>query len=374
MNDASVTRAAHCKFTARSAGRRDAPARRSLNGSLPGGRWLARSLLGTLAALSPTAVAADTEIQASLIFGRNQGEQIFETGTRTPDITGFAGGSRLTYPRNHNYAGLGLAFIRSPVEAHLRFTTTGYYIDPGGSRNEDFTLDQTSTQSSNGFDTGQWRFRDSAYTIAGNQNFADARARTSLSRYDAEALIRVFPFQLFRAPGERENAGLYLGGALRYSYAKYYVYDAIQYIRTTNGLFLGPIGIGNSLADAVLEFPVGAGYRYTSGAFSYDALFMINSGYNRSRDHHIQRAINFRIRQGAGDGFFLRLGVDYRINRDYAIAARFFGRRYYSRGFIETDGGLGQEALLVALSGKQQVWLNTKEAGVEFEIIRTLVR
>lgn len=317
---------------------------------------------------------ADTEIQASLIFGRNEGEQIFETGSRNPDITGFAGGSRLTYPRNHNFAGLGLAFIRSPVEIHLRGTTTGYYIDPGGSRNEDFTLPRNSTERRNGLDTGQWSFRDSAYTIAGNQNFADARARTSLSRYDLEALVRVFPFQIFRPAAARENTGLYLGGALRYSYAKYYVYDAIQYIRTTSGPFLGPIGIGNSLTDSVFEFPLGVGFRYKSGNISYDGLFMINSGYNRSKDHHIQRALNFRIRQGGGDGFLLRLGIKYRINQDYAVATRFFGRRYYSRGFIETDGGLGQEALLVGLSGKQQVWLSTKEAGVEFEISRTLTR
>ncbi|MEQ9363395.1 MAG: putative porin [Leptospirales bacterium] len=323
---------------------------------------------------APGQARADTEIQASLIFGRNEGEQIFETGSRTPDITGFAGGSRLTYPRNHNFAGLGLALIRSPVEVHLRATTTGWYIDPGGARNEDFTLPPNSTESRSGFDTGDWKFGDSAYTIAGNQNFADARARASLSRYDLEALVRAFPFQLFRPVGARENTGPYLGGALRYSYAKYYVYDAIQYVRTTNGPFLGPIGIGNSLADSVLEFPLGAGYRYRSGDFTYDALFMINSGYNRSRDHHIQRAVNFQIRQGAGDGFFLRLGVDYRIDRDHSITARFFGRRYYSRGFIRTDGGLGQEALLVALAGKQQVWLNTKEAGVEFEITRTLLR
>lgn len=329
-------------------------------------------LIGQL--IAPQQLHAETEIQASLIFGRNQGEQIFETGSRTPDITGFAGGSRLTYPRNHNFAGLGLAFIRSPVELHLRGTTTGWYIDPGGARNEDFTLPSNSTETRNGFDTGKWRFRDSAYTIAGNQNFADARARTSLSRYDLEVLVRVFPFQMFLPVSARENSGFYLGGAVRYSYAKYYVYDAIQYIRTTTGPFLGPIGIGNSLADAVLEFPVGAGYRYRHGDFTYDALFMLNSGYNRSRDHHIQRAINFRIRQGAGDGFLLRLGVDYSLNRDYKIAARFFGRRYYSRGFIETDGGLGQEALLVGLSGKQQVWLSTKEAGLEFEIIRTIAR
>ena len=322
----------------------------------------------------PTALAAQTEIQASLIFWRNEGEQIFETGSRTPDLTGFAGGSRLTYPRNHYFAGLGLAFLRSPVEVHLRGTTTGYYIDPGGARNEDFTLPQNSTIRSNGFRTDRWAFRDSAYTIAGNQNFADARARTALSRYDLEALLRIFPADIFRPAVERENTGFYLAGALRYSYAKYYVYDAVQYIRTNSQTFLGPIGVGNSFTDAVLEFPLGPGYRIRTGDFTFDGMVLVNSGYNRSKDHHIQRALNFRLNRGAGDGLLYRLGVDYRLNSDYAIAARFFGRRYYSQGYMRIDGGLGQEALLVGFSGKQQVWLSTKEAGLELEFIHTLSR
>ncbi len=328
--------------------------------------------------IASSELLANTEIQASLIMGRNGGEQIFETGSRTPDLTGFAGGSRLTYPRNHNFGGLGLALIRSPIEVHLRGTTTGYAIDPGGARNEDFVLPSNSQERSNGFDTGNFQFRDSAYIYSGNRNFADARARSTLSRYDLEALLRVFPFDVASRlnGGSRSSAnqGLYVATALRYSYSKYRVYDAIQFARTTRGPFLGPIGIGNSLADSVLETPLGLGYRIQSGRVDYDLLFMINSGYNRSRDHHVQRALNFRVEQASGDGFLLRLGAKYWLTEEYAIAARWYGRRYYARGFLTTDGGLGQEALLVGLSGRQQVWLSTKEAGIEFEITRVLSR
>ena len=65
------------------------------------------------------------------------------------------------------------------------------------------------------------------------------------------------------------------------------------------------------------------------------------------------------------------MGGEYRLTENLRLAARFFGRRYYSQGYMTVDGGLGAEAVLISFAGRQQIWLSTKEAGVEFELIRS---
>ena len=106
---------------------------------------LLRAALFLYAVLAPAGLSAETELELGLLGGRNEGEQIFSTGSKTPDLLGFAGGSRLTYPRNFNYGGFFANLRFAPLEANLRFSTTGWYVGTGTARNEDFTLNQRST-------------------------------------------------------------------------------------------------------------------------------------------------------------------------------------------------------------------------------------
>jgi len=329
------------------------------------------ALLATLVAIAAVPV---TELRAEqrvgLLLGRNGGDLVFETGSKQRDLIGFAGGSRLTYPRDFNYAGLGYFYGGDGVELRARVQTTGWQINPGTSTNEDFTLNQRSSIRRNGFDTGNWSFRDSAYVIGGSRNFAVAQGRTSLIDHQMEALLRFYPSAYNNASDQ--NAGFFLETGLRYSYNKQYVYDAVQWISTRSFFFYGPIGRGNSLSNVIWEIPVGAGYRWEQDRWAFDASFMIISGWSYGRDFHFQRNITFEIERASGDGFLYRIGPEYRWNDDYLLRMSLYGHRYYSRGLLRPRGGLGQEALFIAFSGKQTVWLSTKQAGVEFSLERRL--
>lgn len=318
------------------------------------------------------------ELRAGLLYGRNEGKHVLETGSRTPDALGFAGGSRLTYPRNFDYYGLSLDFSRSLVDAGFRYRTTLRYVDTGTTYNEDFVLPSNSGQQENGFDTSQWAFRDSAEIFSGNRNFALSYARTDMLHYDLETSLKFYIsplvqfFDTGRLPRSDADEGLYLATSLRYAYFKFYAYEAVQWIGTRDFVLFGPIGIGNSFANAVLEFPVGPGYRFAAGDFRFDASLLLVSGYNYARDHHVQRGINFIVEYTGGEGFQLNLGAEYRWNEDYDLSLRFYGHRYYSRGHLQAEGGYGSELLVVALSGSQPVWINTKEAGLEIAVRRRI--
>ncbi len=327
-----------------------------------------------------SAVLADAvDVRAGLIYGRNEGKHVLETGSRTPDASGFAGGSRLTYPRNFDYYGLRLDFSRSLIDAGFSYRTTFRYVDTGTTYNEDFVLPlSNSSQHENGFDTSKWAFRDSAEIFSGNRNFALSYARTDMQHYDLEASLKLYVsplvqlWQTGRLPRSDADDGLYLGASLRYAYFKFNTYDAVQWIGTGSLLLYGPIGLGNSFANSVLEFPVGPGYRFRTGKFRFDANLLLVSGYNYARDHHVQRGINFIVEYGGGEGFLLNLGAEYHLNEDYDISLRFYGHRYYSRGQLQAEGGYASEALVVALAGSQAVWINTKEAGLEFAVRRRI--
>jgi hypothetical protein len=175
--------------------------------------------IGVLAACA-LAVASQSlaaETRAGAYVGANAGEQIFETGSRQPDLRGFAGGSRLTYPRNFNFFGAYLLFLEGPLEFRAALGGTGWYVESGEARNEDFTLNERSTVRSNGFDESNWSFRDSAYVITGSRNFADAKGRSSLIDWRSDLLARFFPF----APRATVRAeGLFFELGVSYWYNK----------------------------------------------------------------------------------------------------------------------------------------------------------
>lgn len=68
------------------------------------------------------------------------------------------------------------------------------------------------------------------------------------------------------------GSGLFLSAGLRYSYSKYIVYDVMQFV-ASRPIFYGPIGSGLSYTNSFTEFPIGAGYIYSFGAFKIEPSF-----------------------------------------------------------------------------------------------------
>ncbi len=332
-----------------------------------GSGWLAAALLVCAFASATQSASAETRVGA--FAGANAGEQIFETGSRQPDLRGFAGGSRLTYPRNFNFFGAYLLFLEGPLEFRAALGSTGWYVESGEARNEDFTLNERSTVRRNGFDESNWSFRDSAYVITGSRNFADAKGRSSLIDWRSDFLMRFFPF----APRTIERAeGLFLELGINYWYNKQYVYDATQFIGSGSTILLAPIGQGNSLSNVIWEVPIGGGYRAVAGDWTFDVAFAVINGYNYGRDFHFQRNITFEIKHGYGSGFYLRSGAEYRLSEATSLRLNLWTRRYYSEGLLHSRGGLGEEALLVTFSGSQRMWLSSKESSFDVSIERRL--
>ncbi len=262
-----------------------------------------------------------------------------------------------------------MLFLEGPLEFRAALGGTGWYVESGEARNEDFTLNERSTVRRNGFDESNWSFRDSAYVISGSRNFADAKGRSSLIDWRSDLLVRFFPF----APRATTRAeGWFLELGLSYWYNKQYVYDATQFIGSGATLLIAPIGQGNSLSNVIWELPFGAGYRTGAGDWSFDVAFAVINGYNYGRDFHFQRNITFEIKHGYGTGFYLRSGAEYRLSDATSLRLNLWTRRYYSEGLLHSRGGLGEEALLVAFSGSQRMWLSSKESSFDLSIERRL--
>lgn len=344
--------------------------------------WFFQILVTSLLVFPP-GLLARTEI--GLVFGQNHGKQIFETGSKIPDISGFAGGSRLTYARDFNYIGVELLLSEPGWVIQTGLRSTGWYVDSGKSRNEDFTLNERSQIRSNNLDLRKGRFRDTPYVISGSHNFADAYGRTAYSGYDISFGLSYYPFadhgrrlpaaeaqqKTTTGPSIYTNTGFFLQMDLRYSYFKYYVYDVVQYIRTVQGPYIAAIGYGNSFANTVFEYPLGIGYAWQWPNYRLETALTYVSGFNQARDFHKQRNITFITEQGIGDGFAFRIdGSFYPQETDYSIRLRLYGHRYYSKGTLHAEGGLNDAIFTTMLVTNQRVWLSTKEAGLEIGVIR----
>ncbi len=130
----------------------------------------------------PAALHAETHLSAQ--GGRNLGEQIWEAGSRLPGLysaDGLGSGSRITYRRDFTYGGFNLEQRTGAWRYGLSFATTGWYVDSGGARDEDFKMTIASGVQEGGFNPYTYKFYDSAHTFTGTRNFADARARATLS-------------------------------------------------------------------------------------------------------------------------------------------------------------------------------------------------
>jgi len=293
----------------------------------------------------------------------NRGEHIFELGSIYPDITGYSGGSRLTFPRDMNLYGGGIIASLSHFQADLSFYTTGWQINPGTGHDEDFFTFRTSKEQGAKISIQDGVLHDTAYTFSGTRNWGDAHTRTSLSEYTTGVSLRYY----FEKPEGYLAPGPYLVGGLRYSYKKYLLYDVVQFI-DSRPLFYAPIGIGLSYSLSGIELPLGAGYGFRIlDSFVFDPSFQILVGDEKSRDFHIQRGINF-LTHSQGAGFLLSMDFIYKFSESFYMKAGFYGHRLYSEGAIHTTGA----NILYNLAPPQKAYVNTKESGFSLSLVRAI--
>ncbi len=320
-----------------------------------------------LTAILLTAVSGQAfgESQLFLDYQPNRGEHVFELGSRFPDITGYSGGSRLTYPRDFNMAGLGISAGNGPFFMQLGFRTTGRYVDTGTARDEDFNTNYRSREQGAKIDLRRGEFHDNVNTFSGTQNWADAKARSSMSGYEYHFSLRMYLTD--GTGGGWLRKGFYLISGARYTYFKYIVYDVIQFV-DSRPLYLGPIGAGLTFSNRLIEIPLGIGYNLGLGERnSIDASFQAVAADAYSRDYHFQRGINF-LTESQGGGFLINLDWILRLQDKYFLKLGFYSHHIYTRGAIHTTG----LNYVYNFSPPQRAYLNTKEAGIHIQIARAL--
>lgn len=308
-----------------------------------------------------------SETYINILGGRNEGEHIFATGNMYPNLSGIRGGSRITYNRRFNYGGFGLGYINNRFFLQLNFRTTGWYINPGNSRDEDFVFPMVrGTDIMLGREQGskisvkEGKYNDSAHVYSGTINFADGHTRSSLFDYSLSLQGRYYFGNA--SPSSREDT-YFLSTGLNYSYFKYYLYDVIQYVGGRPP-FLGPIGNGLSYTHSYTEIPVGIGYVYHFGNFQIEPHFEFFAVFNRFRDFHVQRALTF-IGSEFGPGIRGRLSLSYFFSNRSVLKIGYYGHRQFTRGEFETNGGLSLDDVLSNFMGTYKSYINTKQQGVE---------
>jgi hypothetical protein len=307
-------------------------------------------------------------IYYSILGGRNSGEHIFETGNKHPNLSGIRGGSRITYNRNFNYGGLGFLYHTNQLQLTGTFRSTGWYINPGTSRDEDFVMGDISSEKGSKVDIRKGNVYDTAHTYTGTRNFADAMAKTSMSEYSANLKVKYFT----NATGDAYDmsSSMFFSFGTRYTYFKYYLYDVMQFI-SSRPIFYGPIGNGLSYSYNTLEVPLGIGYRKNLVEnLSIELSLDIFLAYNRQRDFHVQRALNF-IGYALGSGYIGSINLTY-LTEYGMIGVGLNFHRQFTEGRFKTKGGLSESDIFSNYIGHFRSYVNTKQANLEFSFIKRL--
>ncbi len=316
--------------------------------------------------LSVSALSAEvTDFDVHLGRTWNDGSTIFEIGSKQPDITGVAGGSRITYPRCFAYTTGGVTFFLGHASVSADFGATGHALRSGTGRDEDFFLYSTSREDGAKVSVQDGRFKDSAYVFSGGKNWADSRGKISLVEYRGRVSTRVSPWSASN-PFEHESGAFFLM-AYEHVYSKYRFYDAVQYnavpVISVGGLpfSLTPIGTGLSFTNVAGEGSIGAGAAWhPSRVFGFEVSFAPSLGYADSRDFHSLRGITF-IMHSAGAGFQYSLDSLIFPREDLLLRLSLTGHRMYARGNVRARG----LDLLYNFAPPQQMYLNTKEWGAQ---------
>ncbi|RHX84084.1 putative porin [Leptospira stimsonii] len=300
----------------------------------------------------------------TLIAGRNGGDNIFETGTKYANLSGLKGGSRITYQRDFNYAGLGFTLRWKKWEANYGGRTTGWYVNAGEGRDEDFFLGDPTIERGTKISTREFSYYDTPYTFIGSRNFADGKGRLSMKQ-DRHSLILRRYFGDSDPDARKEGKGLFLTGGFQYTFMKYVLYDVFQFF-DSNPVFLNRIGLGLSLSYSTYEFPLGLGYRYSNNGWFLETSFSGVFWTGHFRDFHYQRALNF-IGDVSGFGLDFNLSAG-RLFGNYLIFLKLNEHRLFGDGHFVTKGGLSYNDILSQNLGQYKNYMNLKEWNVELAI------
>ena len=130
-------------------------------------------------------------------------------------------------------------------------------------------------------------------------------------------------------------------------------------------IFYGPIGSGLSYTNSFTEFPIGAGYIYSFGAFKIEPSFHLLYTFIKTRDFHVQRALNF-LSYTSGPGFLVRIETSYMLSETSLLKIGITGHRQFTTGAFTTKGGLYESDILSNYLGSFRSYINTKEVTFDF--------
>lgn len=298
-----------------------------------------------------------------LIYGRNGGQHIFESGIKFPNLSGFRAGSRITYNREFEYIGFEAKHWWENWEFGLGFRTTGRYVRAGEGKDEDFALYNLSKERGTKIDFANLSFYDSPYTFTGAQNFADGRGKLDLKEDKISLLARRY-LGSSQVDPRKQGQGFFLSGGVHYSFFKYYLYDVTQWIATSPVTYKG-IGIGLSYSNSTWEIPFGLGYRYSDGKWLLEGSFLANIWYSHIRDYHYHRNLNF-IGDSSGYGLETNLLLGY-IYESWLFSFKFTENRLYGSGTFATKGGIAIEDIQSNYFGTYRNYLSTKQFSFELQ-------
>lgn len=303
-----------------------------------------------------------SEVSVQILGQRNGGEFVFETGNRFPNLSGIAGGSRISFDRNYNLGGVGAKWFEKKWEISGQFTTTGWYTRTGQARDEDFFLYSVSKERAHHVDFQNFSYYDSTNIYSGTRNFADGIGKSSMFEYNFESFARYY---LGDATSDiyTSGDGYFLSVGLSYTYNKYDFYDVNQWIATVP-IFYEPIGYGLSFTNSILQSYYGFGYRWNWERFYIDSSFHVLSARIQTRDFHKQRNINF-LSDTYGFGLLATLELGFKWNQSFLAFLKWNQHRFFTKGSFVADGGLSEGDILANYLGRYKAHINTKQWNIQ---------
>ncbi|MDH5655654.1 MAG: putative porin [Spirochaetia bacterium] len=307
-------------------------------------------------------------LDLSFEVGRNSGKYIEETGQKTANnLNGFSGGSRITYPRNFTYFGIGINWYLRKFELISKFRAVEGMKNTGTGRDEDFYLDQFSTAKGAKIAIHEGKFYDSAHTFTGTRNFADAKGTMSLKEYSVQPAVRYY----FKSDPHL-NGGFFLQAGYNYTFSFYRMDDIVQYLEPPidqeKSIYYIP-GKVLTLSVNSHEYLLGAGYRLQRKLWSLEFSFIPLLSYSESRDRHVLRFINFFI-QTEGSGFLLSTKFSLYASDSLFFGIEYLSHRNYQYGTINSRGGVTPEDIISNFLGPGKIYMNLKEASVNLSVTK----
>ena len=320
--------------------------------------------------LSYNSLPAETNLR--VFYGRNTGELIFEGGRRwgADPKTGISG-SRLTYRKDFNLAGIGAEHVYGKWRLSASYASSGGYVDSGGAKDQDFPLGMSSKESYSGLDTSKWRITDSAYVFSGMPYYADVKGLSVIDYHNVATTAR---YNLH----EDESYRFYLSVAADLSYSKYTIYDASVFYSFPNRQpvhgFIPGRGIVVYNKKSELPFGAGMALRVTDSLETkLEALFIV--GLNRARMNHINRGFKIDT-NNAGHGMSFSMILVKNVNDTVSIGLNYRNYRYYSIPWSKSRASPGYEDLdgiiisAITNGNVQDSHINEKEYRVELFVER----